>query len=294
MNFQKEYLVDRKDVIIMDEIEIQIFDEINDYKEKIGIMTFRQWLFFVLIVIVVVPTYILLPKYTFINSQIASYIVIIEAGIIGFVGFVKIHNLPAEKIIPFWYRHYFVFGKPIKYMTIKDYQKLQEEKKNKKNNKTKNKIIINPEKDDSELTPKQLKAKTKQQKELQKAKKKYGYLFKEDNNTPKLNDDKQEKDMAEAEQQNNCDEIIVVDVEKEQDELKNNMKDDSSLTNSEVINILNIKNQHSEVKNDEHTEINNKGSDCSNNETSESIELDNKLNSLSDEEKRVLLKLLGK
>lgn len=294
MNFQKEYLVDRKDVIIMDEIEIQIFDEINDYKEKIGIMTFRQWLFFVLIVIIVVPTYILLPKYTFINSEIASYIVIIEAGIIGFVGFVKIHNLPAEKIIPFWYRHYFVFGKPIKYMTIKDYQKLQEEKKNKKKDKKKNKVIINPEKDDSELTPKQLKAKTKQQKELQKAKKKYGYLFKEDNNNTELNNDKQEKELSEVKQQNNCDEIIVVDVEKNHEELKNKLNDDDFSTDSGSTNILNIKNQHSEVKNNEHTEINNMGSDCSNNETSESNELDNKLNSLSDEEKRVLLKLLGK
>ena len=29
----------------MDEIEIQVFEEYNDYHEKLGIMTFRQWVF---------------------------------------------------------------------------------------------------------------------------------------------------------------------------------------------------------------------------------------------------------
>ena len=114
----------------MDEIEIQVFEEYNDYHEKIGIMTLRQWLFSALMLIIVIPTYILLPKYTFITSDMASYIVIIEAAIIGFIGFVKIHKLPAEKIIPYWYRHYFVFNKPLKYMTTKEYQKMLDDKKN--------------------------------------------------------------------------------------------------------------------------------------------------------------------
>lgn len=186
----------------MEEIEVQIFDEINDYKEKIGIMTFRQWIFAALIVVLAIPTYILLPKYTFINSDIASYIVIIEAGILGFIGFVKIHNLSAEKIIPYWYRHYFVFNKPIKYMAIKEYQAQQEEKKNKHK---KNKIIT-IENNGSELTPKQKKAKAKQDKALKKAKKKYGYMFKEDTTT-------------EIEQENlnkgEVDEPVAIAVEKE-------------------------------------------------------------------------------
>lgn len=163
----------------MEDIEIQIFEEINDYKEKIGIMTFRQWIFAALLLLLVIPTYILLPKYTFINSDIASYIVIIEAGIVGFIGFVKIHNLSAEKIIPYWYRHYFAFNKPLKYMTMKEYERQQEEKKN-KNKKNKAKIVATANSDDSELTPKQLKQKEKQKRELEKAKKKYGYMFKDE------------------------------------------------------------------------------------------------------------------
>lgn len=158
----------------MDEIEIQVFEEYNDYHEKIGIMTLRQWLFSALMLIIVIPTYILLPKYTFITSDMASYIVIIEAAIIGFIGFVKIHKLPAEKIIPYWYRHYFVFNKPLKYMTTKEYQKMLDDKKNKNK---KSKVI---EYDDNDLTPKQRKKKEKQEKELAKAKKKYGYMFKDD------------------------------------------------------------------------------------------------------------------
>lgn len=170
----------------MEDIEIQIFEEINDYKEKIGIMTFRQWIFAALLLLLVIPTYILLPKYTFINSDIASYIVIIEAGIVGFIGFVKIHNLSAEKIIPYWYRHYFAFNKPLKYMTMKEYERQQEEKKN-KNKKNKAKIVATANSDDSELTPKQLKQKEKQKRELERAKKKYGYLFKEETDVVVIN-----------------------------------------------------------------------------------------------------------
>ena len=58
----------------MDNIEITVFDEINDYKEKIYLFNFRQWLFAILIVALVVPTYLLLKDR--IGSEITSYIVI--------------------------------------------------------------------------------------------------------------------------------------------------------------------------------------------------------------------------
>lgn len=58
----------------MDNIEITVFDEINDYKEKIYFFNFRQWLFAILIVALVVPTYLLLKDR--IGSEITSYIVI--------------------------------------------------------------------------------------------------------------------------------------------------------------------------------------------------------------------------
>lgn len=39
----------------MDNIEITVFDEIKDYKEKIYFFNFRQWIFAILIIIAVVP-----------------------------------------------------------------------------------------------------------------------------------------------------------------------------------------------------------------------------------------------
>ena len=128
----------------MDNIEITVFDEINDYKEKIYFFNFRQWLFAILIVALVVPTYIFLKDK--IGDEITSYIIIAIAGILGFVGFVKIHELPAEKILPYWFRHYFCFAKPIHYITDEEFK--------------------------SEM--KELKKKKKQEKLLKKAKKKYG------------------------------------------------------------------------------------------------------------------------
>ena len=58
----------------MDNIEITVFDEINDYKEKIYFFNFRQWIFAILIVALVVPTYLLLKDK--IGNEITSYIVI--------------------------------------------------------------------------------------------------------------------------------------------------------------------------------------------------------------------------
>lgn len=116
----------------MEQLEIVIYGEIDDYKEKIKGLTVRQWVFAVLAIAVVVPTYILVPKYTPLNTDVASYIVLVEALIIGFFGFIKIHNLNAEELVPYLYRHYVLFGKPIKYMTDREYAEIHD--KNKKNN----------------------------------------------------------------------------------------------------------------------------------------------------------------
>ena len=115
----------------MDNIEITIFDEINDYKEKIYFLNFRQWLFTILIIAIVIPTYILLKDK--IGKEITSYIVIGIAGILGFIGFVKIHELPAEKILPYWFRHYFIFNKPVHYMADEEF--VMKHKKKRKNGK---------------------------------------------------------------------------------------------------------------------------------------------------------------
>ena len=150
----------------MDNIEITVFDEINDYKEKIYFFNFRQWIFAILIVVIVVPTYLLLKDK--LGEDITSYVVILIAGILGFIGFVKIHELPAEKILPYWFRHYFLFSKPIHYITDKEYS-LQHQKKRKiksKNNENITKLTKNE--------VKEIKKTRKQENLLLKAKKKYG------------------------------------------------------------------------------------------------------------------------
>ena len=149
----------------MDNIEITVFDEIKDYKEKIYFFNIRQWIFAILIMITVVPTYLILKDK--IGEEATSYIVIAIAGVLGFIGFVKIHELPAEKIIPFWFRHYFLFAKPIHYITDEEYM-LQHQKKSKKESKK----IESPKTTKAEI--KEMKRKQKQVKMLEKARKKYG------------------------------------------------------------------------------------------------------------------------
>lgn len=121
----------------MDNIEITVFDEITDYKEKIYFFNFRQWLFTILIGSIVIPTYLILKDK--IGDEITSYIVIAIAGILGFIGFVKIHELPAEKILPYWFRHYFLFAKPIVYMTDAEFE-IQKQQKKHRESKAKNQI----------------------------------------------------------------------------------------------------------------------------------------------------------
>ena len=150
----------------MDNIEITVFDEIKDYKEKIYFFNFRQWAFAILIAGLVIPTYILLKDK--IGEEVTSYIVIAIAGVFGFIGFVKIHELPAEKILPYWFRHYFLFAKPIHYMSDEEYRLLHDKKNKRKVNKEAKLQTMNKK----EI--KKLRKKQKQEKILMKAKKKYG------------------------------------------------------------------------------------------------------------------------
>lgn len=166
----------------MDNIEIRVFDEIKDYKEKIYFFNIRQWIFAILIAVIVVPTYLILKDK--IGEEPTSYIVIAIAGILGFVGFVRIHELPAEKIIPYWFRHYILFAKPIHYITDEEYT-LQHQKKKKENKPNNTKIAK------SEI--KEIKIKQKQEKMLQKARKKYGIKPKDVEKNETIKEEKQTK-----------------------------------------------------------------------------------------------------
>lgn len=158
----------------MDELEITVFDEIKDYKEKIYFFNFRQWVFTILIVGLVVPTYLILKDK--IGEEITSYIIIAIAGVLGFIGFVKIHQLPAEKILPYWFRHYLIFAKPIHYMTDSEYEQLHQKKGKKTANLSKEEIKKN------KLEIKEMRKKQKQEQILMKARKKYNVTDQKEEN----------------------------------------------------------------------------------------------------------------
>lgn len=152
-------------VVSVDEIEIPLFDEINDYKCKFGMVTLRQLICCILGLIIVVPAYWFGRKY--VGDDIMGIAIMPIAAIFGVIGFVNIHGLPAEQIIPYWHRHYTLFAKPIKYISDKDYEQLQLQKSRFK------KVSVKKGTDKTALKT----GMSKEQKELKKAMKKYGHKF---------------------------------------------------------------------------------------------------------------------
>ena len=156
----------------MDRIEPRIHDEIKDYKEKFYNFTLRQWIFGILILITTVPLYLVLsPK---IGSNIAGWLVILVAIPIGFVGFIPIQGLNAERIMFFWKRNNINFAKPILYKT-------EEELLQEKNGKKKKTVVSNVSKKEQKniqklekQKQKELQKERKKQREIARAKKKFG------------------------------------------------------------------------------------------------------------------------
>lgn len=156
----------------MDRIEPRIHDEIKDYKEKFYNFTLRQWIFGILIVITTVPLYLFLsPK---IGSDITGWLVIIVAVPIGFFGFIPIQGLNAEKIIFFWKRNYINFAKPLLYKTEEELVLENSKKRVKTHNSSANKKEMKSINKAEKLRVKELKKERNKQRELARAKKKFG------------------------------------------------------------------------------------------------------------------------
>ncbi len=156
----------------MDRIEPRIHDEIKDYKEKFYNFTLRQWIFGILIIITTVPLYLLLsPK---LGSDITGWLVIIVAIPIGFFGFIPIQGLNAEKIIFFWKRNYINFAKPLLYKTEEELLLESSKKKVKAASPKVNKKELKSNQKAEKLRLKELKKERNKQRELARAKKKFG------------------------------------------------------------------------------------------------------------------------
>lgn len=156
----------------MDRIEPRIHDEIKDYKEKFYNFTLRQWIFGILILITTVPLYLFLsPK---IGSNMAGWIVILIAIPIGFVGFIPIQGLNAERIMFYWKRNYINFVKPILYKTEEE---IIQEKYGKNKKTVANNVSKKEQKNIQKLEKqkqKELQKERKKQREIARAKKKFG------------------------------------------------------------------------------------------------------------------------
>lgn len=101
-----------------DNLDITIFNEIKDYREKFWGVTFRQIVFGLITLSIVVPLYFYARKY--IGEDMTQFLVIIVSAPILFIGFVPVQGLDAEKILPYWKRQYINFFNPMIYMTDKE------------------------------------------------------------------------------------------------------------------------------------------------------------------------------
>lgn len=120
----------------MDDIEVKVHDEINDYKEKLRWFTVRQWIAIFLFFGINVPLYLKLKP--IIGEDLIELLVIIISAPIAIVGFIQIQQCDAEKIFPFIMRFYLHFNKPILFKTEiqimqekAEKEALKREKKNK-------------------------------------------------------------------------------------------------------------------------------------------------------------------
>lgn len=102
----------------MDELEVRVHEEINDYVERFYGLTLRQIIAMILVVGINVPTYLYLHGK--INEDILQFIIIFMATPEMLWGFVKIQNMHAERFVRYWWRNLVLFAKPLQYQSDED------------------------------------------------------------------------------------------------------------------------------------------------------------------------------
>lgn len=103
----------------MDQINVGVPKEINDYHEKFFGMTVRQLFFGGLGVALVILVYIFLGKY--IPDMVSRFLSIIVGGPLFMLGFLSYNNMPAEKILRLVMRQEINLYQPIKYESDDEY-----------------------------------------------------------------------------------------------------------------------------------------------------------------------------
>lgn len=105
----------------MDNIEVRIHDDFNDYKEKFYGFTLRQWLAIIAVLIINIPVYFY--GRNILGEEAISWIVIIIAMPIVSVGFISVQGLPMEKMFLFILRSETTFYNSLKYKTSDEIEK---------------------------------------------------------------------------------------------------------------------------------------------------------------------------
>lgn len=107
-------------------IAVRIPKEIKEYKEKILLgMTARQLISVILILSINIPAYLFGRKY--INEEVLSYAVMLNASLLGGFGFVTYNGLTFEKLLVVIFKQLFLYPQKRKFVQNNFFEEIQNE-----------------------------------------------------------------------------------------------------------------------------------------------------------------------
>jgi hypothetical protein len=99
----------------MDRIRIRTHKELSGVTEKYMGFSFKQWFFILLALAITLPFYFYARNY--LGEELTSWIVIFVGAPIMLCGFLEVQGLTFARLVPFLFRHYLDFAKPLEYKT---------------------------------------------------------------------------------------------------------------------------------------------------------------------------------